>query len=48
MSQKLFEIAKVFLTPLMLNINGGEKMLIITDTQMDPLLWRRAISAQTA
>lgn len=40
MSQKLIEIAKVFQTPLKLNGKAGDKVLIITDTQMDPLLWQ--------
>ena len=40
MSQKLIEIAKVFQTPLKLNAKAGDKILIMTDTQMDPLLWQ--------
>lgn len=40
MSQKLIEIAKVFQTPLKLNAKSGDQILIMTDTQMDPLLWQ--------
>ena len=45
MSQKLIEIAKVFQTPLKLNGKAGDKILIITDTQMDPLLWQGLATA---
>jgi leucyl aminopeptidase (aminopeptidase T) len=45
MSQKLIEIAKVFQTPLKLNAKAGDKVLIITDTQMDPLLWQGLATA---
>jgi len=48
MSQKLIEISKVFQTPLKLNSKAGEKMLIITDTQMDPLLWQGLATAANA
>src|SRR6218665_3542680 len=40
MTQQLIEIAKVMHTPLRLNGKPGEKVLIMTDTQMDPLLWQ--------
>jgi leucyl aminopeptidase (aminopeptidase T) len=40
MSQKLIEISKVFQTPLRLNAKAGDTILIMTDTQMDPLLWQ--------
>ncbi|WBY02889.1 aminopeptidase [Ramlibacter tataouinensis] len=45
MSQKLIEIAKVFQTPLKLNAKAGDKVLIITDTGMDPLLWQGLATA---
>jgi leucyl aminopeptidase (aminopeptidase T) len=40
MSQQLIDLAKVFQVPLKLNAKAGDKILIITDTQMDPLLWQ--------
>lgn len=45
MSQKLIEIAKVFQIPLKLNAKAGDKILIMTDTQMDPLLWQGLATA---
>ena len=45
MSQQLIEIAKVFQTPLRLNAKAGDKVLIMTDTQMDPLLWQGLATA---
>ena len=45
MSQKLIEIAKVFQTPLRLNAKAGDTILIMTDTQMDPLLWQGLATA---
>ncbi len=45
MSQKLIEIAKVFQKPLELNAKRGDHVLIITDTQMDPLLWQGLATA---
>lgn len=45
MSQKLIELAKVFQIPLKLNAKAGDKILIITDTQMDPLLWQGLATA---
>jgi len=45
MTQQLIEIAKVFQTPLKLNAKAGERLLIITDTQMDPLLWQGLATA---
>jgi hypothetical protein len=45
MSQKLIEIAKVFQTPLRLNAKAGDQVLIMTDTQMDPLLWQGLATA---
>lgn len=45
MSQKLIELVKVFQTPLKLNAKAGDKLLIITDTQMDPLLWQGLAAA---
>lgn len=47
MSQKLIELAKVFQTPLRLNAKTGDKILIVTDTQMDPLLWQGLATAAT-
>jgi leucyl aminopeptidase (aminopeptidase T) len=44
-SQKLIEIAKAFQTPLKLNAKAGDKVLIMTDTQMDPLLWQGLATA---
>ena len=40
MSQQLIDLARVFQTPLKLNAKEGDKILIMTDTQMDPLLWQ--------
>lgn len=45
MSQKMIEIAKVFQTPLKLNAKAGDKILIMTDTGMDPLLWQGLATA---
>jgi 2,5-dihydroxypyridine 5,6-dioxygenase len=45
MSQKMIEIAKVFQTPLRLNAKAGDTILIMTDTQMDPLLWQGLATA---
>ncbi len=45
MSQQLIEIAKVFQTPLRLNAKAGDTILIMTDTQMDPLLWQGLATA---
>jgi 2,5-dihydroxypyridine 5,6-dioxygenase len=45
MSQKLIEISKVFQTPLRLNAKAGDTILIMTDTQMDPLLWQGLATA---
>jgi 2,5-dihydroxypyridine 5,6-dioxygenase len=45
MSQKLIELAKVFQTPLKLNAKAGDQILIMTDTQMDPLLWQGLATA---
>lgn len=45
MSQKLIELAKVFQTPLKLNAQAGDTVLIMTDTQMDPLLWQGLATA---
>lgn len=45
MSQKLIELAKVFQTPLRLNAQAGDTVLIMTDTQMDPLLWQGLATA---
>jgi 2,5-dihydroxypyridine 5,6-dioxygenase len=44
-SQKLIAIAKAFQTPLRLNAKAGDKILIMTDTQMDPLLWQGLATA---
>lgn len=48
MSQKLIELVKVFKTPLELNAKAGDTILIMTDTQMDPLLWQGLASAASA
>lgn len=40
MTQQLIEITKALQTPLRLNGKAGERVLIMTDTQMDPLLWQ--------
>ncbi len=34
------EIAKVMRTPLTLNTKEGDKIFVITDTKMDPVLWQ--------
>jgi hypothetical protein len=36
----LDEIAKVMQTPLKLNAKAGDKIFVITDTKMDPILWQ--------
>ena len=40
MSIDINDIAKVLRTPLELNAKAGDKILIITDTKMDPALWQ--------
>lgn len=45
MSQKLIELAKVFQTPLRLNAKAGDRILIMTDTGMEPLLWQGLATA---
>ena len=45
MSQRLIEIAKALQTPLKLNAAAGAKVMVITDTQMDPLLWQGLATA---
>ncbi len=47
MSEKMIEIATAFRTPLRLNAKAGDKILIITDTAMDPLLWQGLSTAAT-
>ena len=40
MSYNLDDIAKVMQTPLKLNTKAGDKIFVITDTKMDPVLWQ--------
>ncbi len=40
MTASLEEIAKVMQTPLKLNAKAGDKIFVITDTKMDPILWQ--------
>lgn len=40
MTHDLDQIAKVLQTPLRLNGKEGDKILVITDTKMDPILWQ--------
>lgn len=40
MTASVSEIAKVMQTPLRLNSKPGDKILVITDTGMDPVLWQ--------
>ena len=44
-SQKLIELAGVFQTPLKLDAMAGDTVLIMTDTQMDPLVWQGLATA---
>ncbi len=44
MDQRIIEIMKTIRIPLEMNAKRGDKVLIITDTRMDPLLWQ-AMSA---
>src|SRR5215471_8481105 len=45
MSQELIEIARAFQNSLKLNAKAGDKILIMTDTGMDPLLWQGLATA---
>jgi leucyl aminopeptidase (aminopeptidase T) len=45
MSQKLIEISRAFQNSLRLNAKAGDKILIMTDTGMDPLLWQGLATA---
>jgi leucyl aminopeptidase (aminopeptidase T) len=47
MSQRLIELTRAFRTALKLNAKSGDKILIVTDTQMDPLLWQGLAAAAT-
>lgn len=47
MSQKMMEIARAFQNSLRLNAKAGDKILVITDTGMDPLLWQGLATAAT-
>ncbi len=40
MTASVSDIAKVMQTPLKLNSKPGDKILVITDTKMDPVLWQ--------
>jgi 2,5-dihydroxypyridine 5,6-dioxygenase len=40
MTYSLDDIAKVMQTPLKLNAKAGDKIFIITDTKMEPVLWQ--------
>lgn len=39
MSLKLVDLVNTLRTPLELNVKAGQKVLIVTDTAMEPLLW---------
>jgi len=43
--QRIIEIMKTIRIPLELNAKPGNKILIITDTRMDPLLWQAMAAA---
>jgi leucyl aminopeptidase (aminopeptidase T) len=45
MTPDLDQIVHAFRTPLQLNAKRGERILILTDTKMDPLLWKGLASA---
>ena len=45
MSQKIIEIARAFQNSLKLNAKAGDKIVIMTDTGMDPLLWQGLATA---
>ena len=45
MSYNLDDIAKVLRTPLELNGKPGDKIFVITDTRMDPVLWQGLLKA---
>jgi len=45
MSQKLIEVARAFQNSLKLNAKAGDKIVIMTDTGMDPLLWQGLATA---
>jgi 2,5-dihydroxypyridine 5,6-dioxygenase len=47
MDQQLREITEVFRIPLALNAKANDKILIITDTAMHPLLWQGLAAAAT-
>src|SRR5262245_29764569 len=40
MTYSVSEIAKVMQTPLKLNAKAGDKIFVITDTRIDPVLWQ--------
>jgi 2,5-dihydroxypyridine 5,6-dioxygenase len=40
MTYSVNEIARVMQTPLTLNAKAGDKIFVITDTKMDPVLWQ--------
>ena len=39
MTYDIDDIAKVMQTPLTLNTKAGDKIFVITDTKIDPVLW---------
>lgn len=45
MEPKMIEIMKTIRIPLELNAKPGDKILIVTDTRMDPMLWHAMAAA---
>ena len=45
MDVRLIDLVKVLRKPLELNAKAGDKILIITDTKMDPVLWQGLATA---
>lgn len=41
----MIELVKTLRTPLMLNAKAGDKVLIVTDTAMEPILWEALATA---
>lgn len=45
MDVRLIDLVKVMRKPLQLNAKAGDKILILTDTKMDPVLWQALAAA---
>ena len=45
MDVRMIDLVKIMTKPLSLNAKAGEKMLIITDTKIDPILWQALAAA---